>query len=123
MKYVVLGLCAVTVVLGGIALITPTHFAGIMGALETPSGLWIASALRIVFGIALYAAAPSSHAPKMLRNLGVIFIAAGLLIPILGRRRLARTTELFLSGGPWVIRSWGGVAILFGVSVGYAVLP
>ena len=122
MEYVVLGVCAVTVVLGVVAFLSPATFAQVLGILDTSSGMWAASGLRILLGIALYVAAPTSRAPDVLRILGILFVAVGLLIPIRGRKRLGRTVELFLSGGPWVTRSWGVVAILFGVSVGYAVL-
>ncbi len=123
MEYIVLGVCAATVALGVVALVTPGSFAELLSVLDTSSGLWTASGLRIVLGIALYLAGPNSRAPGVLTLLGILFVAAGLLIPVLGRKRLARTVELFLAGGPWLSRAWGVVAILFGVSVGYAVLP
>ncbi len=122
MEYVVLGVCAVTVGLGVVAFLSPATFAQVLGILDTSSGMWAASGIRILLGIALYVAAPTSRAPDVLRILGILFVAVGLLIPIRGRKRLGRTVELFLSGGAWVNRSWGVVAILFGVSVGYAVL-
>ena len=123
MEYVVLGLCAVIVALGVLALLSPTSFARILRASESSIGLWAASASRILTGIVFYLAAPSSRAPEVMESLGILFVAVGLLVPVLGRESLNRTVELFLSAGTWLTRSWGAVAILFGVSVGYGFFP
>ena len=123
MEYVVLAVCAATVALGVVALVSPGSFAAILGVVETPIGPWIASGSRIGVGIVFYLAASSSRAPGVLEFLGILFVATGLLVPVLGRERLRGIVEVFLSAGSWLTRSWGVVAILFGVSVGYAVLP
>ena len=79
MEYVVLGVCAVTVVLGVVAFLSPATFAQVLGILDTPIGMWAASGMRILFGIALYVAAPTSSAPDVLRILGIVLVAVGLL--------------------------------------------
>lgn len=113
----VLVVCAgFTALVGLVALAAPSRITG--GAIQffsTRGGLLFGAGFRIVFGIALWFSAPSSSAPLAFRILGVVLVASGLSMPLIGPERLARLMRWFVGLGPAVMRIWGVVAVAFGV--------
>jgi hypothetical protein len=68
-------------------------------------------------------AAEKSRAPDILRVLGWVFVAAGLVIPVFGFELFRSVLDAFLAMGYWAARIWGVVALAFGLSIAYAVAP
>ena len=66
--------------IGVLGVITPDGLLTAVRSLQTPLGLYLAASFRVVFGVVLVLAAPSSRAPKVLRPLGFVIIVAGLQI-------------------------------------------
>ena len=89
----------------------------------TPLGLYLVAALRVVFGVVLVLAAPSSRAPKVLRLLGFIMLVAGLTTPFFGVDRARAMLDWWAARGPAFMRLWAGFAVAFGALVVYAVAP
>jgi len=89
----------------------------------TPLGLYLVAALRVVFGVDLVLAAPSSRVPKVLRLLGFIMLVAGLTTPFFGVDRARAMLDWWAARGPAFMRLWAGFAVAFGALVVYAVAP
>ena len=87
---------------------------------QTPSGLYVAAASRVLFGAALFLAAPESRAPMAIRVAG---IAAGLALPWIGRERLRHMFDWWAARGAYVIRALGAVVLASGLVLLYALLP
>ena len=70
---------------------------------------------------ALVLAAPASGAPEVVRVLGLIIIAAGLLTPLFGVERLRRILEWWSRPRLAFMRVWAGIALVCGLLLAYAV--
>ena len=76
-----------------------------------------AMAIRIVIGILFLIAAPDTHAPSVVRALGIIFILAGAAIPIMGVARIERLVHWWLARSEGTFRVWAIVAAGFGMLI------
>ncbi len=123
MAFVVFALGILTAALGAVVVVAPEVLVSIIQFIETPAGLYVAAASRVLFGLALFFAAPTSRAPRTLRVLGVVFISAGLLLPFFGIERLRSYIDWWLALGPGFFRGWAVVALAFGAALAYAVFP
>jgi uncharacterized membrane protein YidH (DUF202 family) len=109
--------------LGALGVASPSRLLGLVRYLQTPAGLYVAAALRLVLGLALFFAAPGSRAPELLRILGVVIIVAGLITPFFGLERFRRLLDWWSARGPAFVRVWAAFALAFGLLLAYAVVP
>ena len=123
MKQLALVLSAFVVIIGAIGFIRPEAIIGIARHFETPAGLYFAAGLRILLGIALLLAAPTSRAPGVIRVLGVVVLVAGVVTPFFGPERAHAIVEWVVSQGSVVIRAWAGFALALGCFLVWALLP
>lgn len=89
----------------------------------TPLGLYVAAAVRVVFGVILIRSAPASRAPGVLRVVGFIALVAGVITPFLGVDRAHAIFDWWSVQGPLLIRLWPALALIFGILIVYAVNP
>ena len=89
----------------------------------TPVGLYVAAALRITFGLVLLRVAPISRAPRILRVLGAFIVVAGIITPFLGVERASAAFQWWSTQGTAFISGWAALAVVFGLSIIYAVAP
>ena len=123
MTIVVLVLSFLVAALGALGLISPMRLLEIVRQFQSPIGLYAAAALRVVLGGALFFAAPSSRAPKVLRILGIIIVVAGLFTPLFGVERFHRLLSWWSGQGAMFLRVWAVLALAFGLLLAYAVAP
>jgi len=103
---------------GLVALLAPDAlkrtFRGVMS-----SGPWlaVASVGRIVLGVAFWLAAPSTRGVVLVRVLGAVMIAAGVAIPLAGRRRLAPFVAWWVERPDRWIRAIAPFAVVLGLLV------
>lgn len=109
--------------LGLTGVIAPGCLITIGQYFATPFGLWLAAILRIGIGLVLTRVAPVSRAPKTLRILGILAIAAGVATLFLGAQRAQAILAWWSNLGPAYIRLWAGLALALGVFLAYAVAP
>lgn len=109
--------------LGLVGLARPERLIRFATSWQTPTGLYVAAALRIVLGLALFLAAPDSRAPVTLRILGVVTLVAGLATPFFGLERFHRVLDWWAALRPAFKRAWAGCALAFGLLLFYAVVP
>ena len=113
----------VYVLLGVSLAVAPEWFLSIVDW-ESRQGLLVAAAIRVVVGLALLLAAPTSKYPKVFRVFGTVALIAGLIMPFIPlgvwaeytRWWVVENTSLFR----WVLAT---AAIMFGAFVVYASLP
>jgi hypothetical protein len=109
--------------LGIMGMLFPTRLAETGKLFLRPGGLFVAAAIRITLGAALYLAAPASRAPGTLMALGIFIIITGFITPLFGRERASRMIDWWTSKGPAFMRLWGALASILGLFLAYAVMP
>ncbi|MBS1214963.1 MAG: hypothetical protein H6R26_3580 [Proteobacteria bacterium] len=80
---------------------------------------WI-SGLRVLVGGILVVAAPATRLPAFVRGLGVLLIAAGVSIPLLGEARVDRMAAWWLRQTDGMLRAWGALAAILGAVVAWS---
>jgi hypothetical protein len=123
MALIALVLSLFVAALGALGMVSPMKLLGIARHFENPGGLCAAAALRIVLGVALFLAAPSSRAPEVVRVLGIIILVGGLITPLFGVERTRKLLDWWSARGRTFMRVWAGLALVFGLLLAYAVVP
>jgi len=80
----------------------------------SPAGLWSAAGLRLVFGVALWFAAPASRTPLAFQILAAIALTAAVLLPLLGLERFKRLLAWWLAQSAALQRAWLAASAAFG---------
>jgi hypothetical protein len=107
---------------GALGIAAPSHLLGFVRRFESPPGLFISAAIRILLGVTLLFSAPASLYPWAIRFLGIIFLVVGLLTPLIGINRFRRLLDWWSSQGYVFIRIWAGFALVLGLFMAYAVM-
>ncbi len=120
----VLPALALAVLLSGFGLwglMTPATLRAFLSRWQTRGGLWAGAALRLVFGLALWSAAPLSRFPAALQAVGGLFVVAGVALPFIGLARFRRMVAWWLEKPPGFIRVWALTTLALGVFFVWAV--
>lgn len=117
MRLVVLAVSAFMVLIGAFGVVAPAGLGKFVDRWKSRTGLWVAAALRLIFGVALWFVAPSSRTPLGLQVLAVVVIAAGILLPLMGYPRYESLLAWWQRQPLVFVRSWCFVAIVFGAFV------
>jgi len=118
------GLVGVLALLVGVwGVLAPRRIAELVSRFGSAGGLWFAAAIRLVFGLGLWFAAPASRAPLLLQVLGVIALIAALVLPFLGVDRFKSLLDWWTKLSPTAMRLNCLVAVAFGAAVLWALLP
>ncbi len=123
MTLVALLLSLFIVALGALGVASPSRLLGVVRGLQTRAGLYFAAVFRVLLGLALFFAAPSSRAPELLRILGVFIVVAGLVTPFFGLERYRKLLDWWSARGSLFVRVWATFALAFGLLLAYAVAP
>lgn len=107
---------------GALGIVSPRILLKVVRRFESPAGLYVAAAFRIVLGVVLIYAAPTSHLPVIIRTVGIIILLAGLIMPFIGLDRFRKIIAWWTSQGLAVIRVWAGLALAIGLFLAYAVV-
>ncbi len=103
--------------LGGLGAVSPARLLDSVRRIQTPAGLYLAAAVRIVLGVALILAAPDSRAPELARVFGIFVVLAGLVAPFFGLERFRGLLDWWADRGEGFVRAWGIVAGAIGVGL------
>ena len=89
------------------------------------SGPWlaIASVARIILGIAFWFIAPGTRGATFVRIIGVVMFVAGVMIPLLGKRRVEQMIHWFIARPNFVVRTFAPLMILLGAALVLAGRP
>jgi hypothetical protein len=107
-------LTLVPIVLGAIGIVVPVELVRIARLFESPSGLYLAAAIRVLLGAVLVLAASGARAPSAIRVIGGVVFVAGLLTPVVGLDRARAILEWWVAQGSLWTRVAGAVAVTFG---------
>jgi hypothetical protein len=108
--------------LGALGIVSPMGLLSIIRQFQRPAGLYAAAILRVIIGVVLFLAAPTSRFPEVVRILGIIIFVSGLITPLFGFERFRRLLNWWSARGPAFIRVWAGCALAFGLLLAYAVV-
>ncbi len=123
MTLVALIICLLTSVIGALGIVSPSRLLGVLRYFQTPMGLYFAAGIRVLLGVALLCAAPTSRAPGLIYILGVFIIVVGVITPFFGLERFRRLVDWWSAQGSAFVRGWAVLAFLFGLSLAYALVP
>ena len=123
MTLVALIICLLTSAFGALGIASPSRLLGVVRYFQTPMGLYFAAGIRVLLGVALLFAAPTSRAPGLIYILGVFIIIIGVITPFFGLERFRRLLDWWSAQGSAFVRGWAVLALLFGLSLAYAIVP
>jgi hypothetical protein len=123
MTLVALIICLLTSAFGALGIASPSRLLAVVRHFQTPVGLYFAAGIRVLLGVALLFAAPTSRAPGLILILGVAIIVIGVITPFFGLERFRRLLDWWSAQGSAFVRGWAVLALLFGLSLAYALVP
>jgi hypothetical protein len=118
----VLILCAAIAAMGVVVIVRPTLAHDLTRLFWDKTGMWVATAIRAVLGLGLFAAASDSKAPMLLRILGLLVLIVAIAMPILGLDRHRRMIDWWLARPRTVEMLCGAAAFVFGIGLIYLIL-
>jgi uncharacterized membrane protein len=123
MTLVALMICLLTAVFGALGIASPARLLAVVRHFQTPMGLYFAAGIRLLLGVALLFAAPTSRAPGFINILGVLIIVIGVITLFVGLKRFRSLLDWWSAQGSAFIRGWAVLALLFGLLLAYAIVP
>jgi len=102
---------------------SPERLLALVTRAQSQLGLYWIAGFRILVGVALLLASPSSRVPAYLQAIGALAIVSGVASPFFGARRFEVILEWWRQRPPWVVRVWSALVLLFGLSLVWAAFP
>ncbi len=109
--------------LGLLALLAPGEFAALLALLQVPPALYLAAAVRAGVGVTYLLAARSSRATIAFYFLGMVMVAGGVAVPIIGQGLARPILDAYERGGTGIVRGWGVAAIVLASFTFWALQP
>ena len=117
MLIVVAFFAVLIVAIGVYGLISPPGVIGFIRRFQAGPGVWAGFAIRLVFAVALWQAAPLSATPSAFRVLAVIAFLGAVALPLMGSTRFAIFVEWWAEQPTWLLRIWLLLALAFGLFI------
>lgn len=105
--------------LGAMGVLSPHTLLAIGREFASPVGLFVAGAIRVVFGAVLILAAPASRAPQAIRVLGFVIVVAGVITPFFGVERASAILDWWSALGALLMRIPPAIALALGCGLVY----
>ena len=115
-------LCAFVAAMGLLAIFFPGRADDVARLFADKTGLWVATAIRAVLALGLFAAAGESKAPILLRILGGLILIVAAATLLLGLDRHRRMIDWWLARNRTIQIAWGAAAFALGVFLIYAII-
>ena len=122
MTVLALGLGLFIAAMGALGIASPARLLALIRRIQTPAGLYVVAALRLVLGVALLLVAPTSKAPDVLRILGILTVVAALITPVVGLARWGKLVDWWWSRGSLFLRAWAAIPLGLGLYLAWAVV-
>lgn len=122
MTIVVAALGALAVVLGLVGLIQPDRFRSMFKTMDSKTRFALAVVIRLAMGGLLWWLADELRHPHVMRILAIIAVVAAVGVLIMGRVRLDRMIEWWLSRPDGVLRVSALFAAVFGAYLVYVAI-
>jgi hypothetical protein len=91
--------------------------------LDRKSGIYVAVGSRLLLGGALILSAPASKFALIFNIIGLLALVGAIVVPLIGRARLATIIDWFARFPPGAIRAWLLFGLAFGGFLIYGILP
>jgi len=109
--------------LGVVGAFSPNTLLAIGREFASPVGLFVAAAIRVVFGGVFILAAPASRAPGAIRLVGLVILVAGVITPFFGVERARAILDWWSAQGALLRHIPPAVALAFGCGLIYLLSP
>jgi hypothetical protein len=113
MKNLAFVVALVLLAMGVAGIFVPSSLVWIGQHSLTPGAFYLIAAVRIIFGVALVVAAPTSRAPQTIRILGYVVVVAGLATALVGLVAMDRARTII----EWGLQHGSGFGRLAGVLI------
>jgi hypothetical protein len=121
MHLVALVLGALIAVVGALYFVAPSRILEYGRVFDSPRGLYVLTAMRLIGGVVLILAGPSCREPEAVRVVGILIALAGIGTPFVGLERQRRLLSWWSERGPGFNRVWAAVTIALGLLLIYAI--
>lgn len=112
-----------TLLIGVWGILAPSRMKSFVAGFSSFGGLWFAVVIRLVFGLALWFAAPASRAPLFLQIVGALALIAAVVLPFVGLDRFKALIDWWTNLSTTVIRLNCLFPTAFGAAILWALLP
>ena len=114
---------AMVAALGLYGLVSPRGLIRLVTEMNERVRFFVAVAVRLGMGAVLIAAAPNCRVPLAMQILGGVFLAAAMIVLLMGPWRLDAIVRWWADRLDKFIRPWAAAAIAFGAFFIWAALP
>jgi hypothetical protein len=115
-------LCAGMAAFGAVVIFKPALAHDLTRLFADKTGMWIATAIRVVLALGLLAGASESKAPALLQILGLLILIVAIVMPILGLERHGKMIDWWLARSRTVEMLCGAAAFVFGTGLIYVII-
>lgn len=113
----------VVAAIGVLGIAAPSVLVEYARLLQSTDALHVVAAVRILFGVIIFWAAPNSRTPRIFRALGVLIVIAGLLTPFSDVERSRAMMDWWSSRSSSFTRAALVAAVAFGLFIAYSATP
>jgi len=123
MRYIVVMIAVLLVVISGLGVVAPERLVAIVTGWPPDTRFYVAVGTRLVIGVVFVAGASKCRFPAVIYGIGILALAAALLLVLLGEPRLDALIRWWSQQPALAIRAWCLLAGLVGALVLYSALP
>ena len=123
MRYLVAVIAVLLMVISALGVVAPERLVAIVTGWPPDTRLYVAVGTRLVVGLVFLAGASKCRFPAVIYCVGILALAAALLLVLLGEPRLDALIRWWSQRPALAIRAWCVLAALVGALVLYAATP
>jgi uncharacterized protein YjeT (DUF2065 family) len=117
MAVIVLIVGLIVLGMGILVLISPASLKRMLHIFVAKQWWYFVTGIRILVGILFILVASETRSPLFVRTVGVLFILAGLVVPLMGAARIQRLVSWWLERSDATLRLWALFSIVFGAAI------
>jgi len=123
MRYVVAAVAVVVLVISVLGVTAPEQLVAVVAGWAPDTRLAVAVGTRLVLGVVFLLAASTCRFPAVIYGIGILALAAALLLGLLGEPRVDALITWWSQLPTLAIRAWCALGVLVGALILYAALP
>ena len=123
MRYIVALTAVLLMGISAFGVVAPERLAAVVVGWPPESRLYVAVGTRLVLGVVFLAGASKCRFPVVIYGVGILALAAAVLLMLLGEPRLDALIHWWAEQPALAIRAWCVLAALLGALVLSAALP